>query len=142
MMQIFRLGTFTTLFLMTLWGGGCNKDKDSDTAGPEEQPCQAATLENSGKYLCPKGFFCKYDDDDDKLHPKKLGKCADMSQYEPCMNITLCGSADYSPKCETVNETAYCDWHQTSLRCRCDKPGPFIEGDADGNDVKTPTTTK
>ena len=37
--------------------GGCNDDEDSDTAGPDEQPCQAATLENAESYLCPKGFL-------------------------------------------------------------------------------------
>lgn len=70
-----------------------------------------------------------------------LGKCELMEKYEPCMNVTLCGSADYSPKCDTINETAYCDWYQTSLRCRCEGPGPFVEGDDDGG-LKTPTTTK
>ena len=38
------------------------------------------------------------------------------------------------------DDAAYCDWYQTSLRCKCEPPGPLVEGgDAD---EKTPTTTK
>lgn len=114
-------------------------DGDADTAGPDGQECQGPNVSNA-KFICPKGFFCKYDNEKDMLHENKLGKCRTMEQYEPCKGITLCGSYDYSPKCETVNETAYCDWLQPSLRCKCEGPGPFVEGEADG-DVKTPTTT-
>lgn len=74
-------------------------------------------------------------------HPHKTGKCAAMDKYEECMNTVLCGS-QYSPRCETVNETAYCDRLNDWKLCRCDKPGPFVEGEGDGGDVKTPTTTK
>ena len=144
-MQIFRLGTFTAVLLLSLSSGGCNKDKnkDADSDGPVGDPCQAYSAENGGKYLCPEGYFCKYDIEADMLNPNEIGRCEVMEQYKECMNITLCGS-NYSPRCETINETAYCDSFQTSKRCRCDKPGPFtpIEGEADGGEVKTPTTTK
>ena len=144
-MQVLRLGFFVAIFVMTVsgCGGGCNKGGDRDTAGPGGQDCQAATPKNGGKYLCPEGFFCKYTNEEDMLHPEKLGECAAMALYEPCMNITPCDS-QYSPKCETANETAYCDVFQTGKRCQCDKPGPFtpVDGEPDGGDVKTPTTTK
>lgn len=143
-MQRIRLGNFTAVLVMTLlgWGGGCNKDKDSDSAGPEGQDCQGPNIANA-KYICPEGFFCKYVNEQNMQNPHELGKCRAMEQYQPCMSITLCDS-QYSPKCETANETAYCDWLQTTKRCRCDKPGPFtpVDGEADGGDVKTPTTTK
>ncbi len=124
--------------------GGCKKDGDGDTSGPVGQTCQAYSPENGGKYLCPEGFFCKYLTEEAMLDANEVGKCEVMAKYEPCMTMTLCGSADYAPKCETVNETAYCDWLQTSLRCKCKKPGPFtpVEGEPDDGDVKTPTTTK
>ncbi len=121
-------------------GGGCNKGGDGDTAGPDGQDCQGPNILNP-KYLCPKGYFCKYENEQDMVNANELGKCRAMEQYEPCKNIMLCGSSDYSPKCETINETAYCDWLQSSLRCRCDGPGPFVEGEEGGDDVKTPTTT-
>ncbi len=123
-------------------GKGCRQDVDTDTAGPGAQTCQV----NNAKYVCPTGYFCKYDDPKQMANPKMTGKCEATEKYQPCMNATPCGSSDYAPKCETVNETAYCDWFQTSLRCWCDKPGPFtpLAGEAeaaDGDEVKTPTTT-
>ena len=76
------------------------------------------------------------------LKASNLGECAAMEQYKPCMNVMLCGSADYAPKCPSILDVAYCDWVQTSLRCGdCVSPGPFVEG-GDDADVKTPTTTK
>lgn len=143
LMHGLRPGVLAAILVMAFTGcggGGCKKDGDADSDGPIGQTCQA----NNAKYLCPTGYFCKYLKPEDMLNPKELGTCEVMEKYEPCMNTTLCGSADYAPKCETINETAYCDWHQTSLRCWCDKPGPFtpLAGEADGDDVKTPTTTK
>ena len=76
------------------------------------------------------------------LKASNLGECAAMEQYKPCMNVMLCGSADYAPKCPSILDVAYCDWVQTSLRCGdCVSPGPFVEGGDDAG-VKTPTTTK
>ena len=120
-------------------GNGCNNGGDSDTAGPIGRDCQGPNIPNP-KFICPAGYFCKYEDGQDMLHPNELGKCQAMEQYKPCKSIMLCGSSDYTPKCETVNETAYCDWLQSSLRCKCEGPGPFVGGEADGDDLKTPTT--
>ncbi len=144
LMQALRPGLLAAVLLIAgCGGGGCNKD-GGGTDGIVGQTCQAYTPQNGGKYLCPKGYFCKYLTEEAMLDANEIGTCEVMEQYKPCMTMTLCGSWDYSPKCETVNETAYCDWLQTSLRCKCKKPGPFtpVEGEPDGGDVKTPTTTK
>ena len=44
------------------------------------------------------------------LKASNLGECAAMEQYKPCMNVMLCGSADYAPKCPSILDVAYCDW--------------------------------
>ena len=75
------------------------------------------------------------------VNPHATGKCETMDKYKECMTTTLCDS-QYAPRCETINETAYCDWLNTGKRCWCDKPGPFVEGEGDAGEVKTPTTTK
>ena len=70
-----------------------------------------------------------------------FGKCRKMQDYELCMNRRLCDSTDYTPKCESILDTAYCDFYQTSQRCgKCVPPGPFVEAEDDGG-LKTPTTT-
>ena len=144
-MQEVRQSLLVAVLLMAVsgCGGGCNKGGDGDTAGPGGQDCQIATPENGGKYICPEGFFCKYENEKDMLNPNMTGKCAAMAQYKECAMTVPCDS-QFSPKCETANESAFCDSLKTTLRCRCEKPGPFtppVEGGDDG-DVKTPTTTK
>ena len=142
-MQKTPIGFFAGLLLLMVssscGGNGCNKDGDADTAGPEGQQCQGPNIANA-KYTCPKGYFCEYKSEEAMLNENELGTCRAMEQYKECKSITLCGSADFSPKCDTINETAYCDWLHTSVRCKCEGPGPFVEGDADG-DLKTPTST-
>lgn len=69
------------------------------------------------------------------------GRCEAMQKYELCKNTTPCGSADYSPKCESILDGATCDFYQSSHRCRCIPPGPLVEAEGDGG-LKTPTTTK
>ncbi len=143
-MQKTPIGFFAGVLLLmassSCGGNGCNKDGDADTAGPEGQQCQGPNIANA-KYTCPEGYFCEYKSEQAMLNENELGTCRAMEQYKECKSITLCGSADYSPKCETINETAYCDWLHTSVRCKCEGPGPFVEGDADGDDLKTPTST-
>ena len=139
---------FSTRFLVAIlgvvvagWGSGCKQSGHSDTAGPVGQACKAGKPADFA-YICPSGYFCEFEEKEDMLKPGKLGTCAAMEQYEPCKGIMLCDSADYSPKCPSILDVAYCDWYQTSLRSGdCVSPGPFVEGGDDG-DVKTPTTTK
>lgn len=144
-MQELRLGFFAAVLLMAIpgCGDGCNKD-GGDGKGVVGQTCQAAKPGNpgaGGQYLCPEGYFCKYEKEEDMVNPLVTGTCEVMDKYEECMTQVLCDS-QYAPRCETINETAYCDWLNTGKRCRCEKPGPFVEGEGDGGDVKTPTTTK
>ncbi len=146
-MQEFRLVFFAAVLMMAIpgCGDGCNKDGGGKDPF-KGQTCQAAKQGNpgaGGQYLCPDGYFCKYEKEEDMVNPHATGKCEAMDKYEECMTIVLCDS-QYAPRCDTVNETAYCDWLHTGKRCRCDKPGPFtpIDGEGDGGDVKTPTTTK
>lgn len=139
-MQKTPIGIFAGVLLLLASSAGCNKGGDADTAGPAGQECQGPNIANA-KYTCPKGYFCEYKSEQAMLNENELGQCKAMEQYKVCKSMTLCGSADYTPKCETINETAYCDWLQTSVRCKCEGPGPFVEGEADGGDLKTPTTT-
>ena len=115
-------------------GDGCKQKADVG------QPCSAGKPADFA-YICPAGYFCKFDTKGEMPKPSELGTCEAMAQYEPCMSIMPCGSADHAPKCPSILDAAYCDWYQTSLRCECVSPGPFVEGGDDG-DVKTPTTTK
>ena len=141
-MQEFRQSLLAAILMMAL--PGC---KGGNSGGGEEgkivgQTCQAYTPANAGQYLCPEGYFCQYEDEKDMLDSNKTGECAALAQYKECMITVPCDS-QFAPKCETANETAYCDSIKTTKRCFCDKPGPFtpVEGSDDG-DVKTPTTTK
>jgi hypothetical protein len=142
-MQKLRLGTFAAILLMTLsgCGGGCNKDNDNDTAGPDGRPCQTIPPPAGAGYLCPEGYFCHYKEGDDMTNENLYGRCEKMEGYELCMSRMLCDSPDYTPKCESILDTAYCDFYQKSHRCGdCVPPGPFVEAEDDGG-IKTPTTT-
>ncbi len=115
--------------------------KGSDGAKPDpEQVCQVATLENGGKYKCPDGYFCKYDDGVDMLQPNATGTCQMMQMYKPCQSLGPC-SANYEPKCTVANARRYCDLLNDNLRCRCYFPGSAVEGEM-GDEVKLPTTTE
>ena len=140
MVQDFRLGLLVAILGMVVpgCGDGCKQNGDGDTAGVLGRPCKAGTPADIA-YLCPAGYFCEFENNKDMLKPSELGKCAAMEQYKPCMNIRPCDSADFSPKCGSILDAAYCDWYQTSLRCECVPPGPLVEG-GDDADVKTPTT--
>lgn len=132
-MQELRLSFFAAILVMTIPGcGDSNKGRD-EVVG---QTCQAG-----GQSRCPEGYFCKYTKESDIGNPHATGKCEAMEKYKECMNTVLCDS-QYSPRCETINETAYCDWLNIGKRCRCEKPGPFtpIAGEGDGGEVETPTT--
>jgi hypothetical protein len=137
MVQDFRLGLLIAILGVVVpgCGDGCKQSGDKTDVG---RPCKAGTPADIA-YICPTGYFCKFTEEQDMLKPSELGKCEAMEQYKPCMNITPCSSADFSPKCPSVLDAAYCDWYQTSLRCKCESPGPFVEG-GDDADVKTPTT--
>jgi len=140
-MQKLRQSLFAAIFLMA--GPGCSKDRDNGAI--KGQTCQAAKSGNpgaGGQYLCPEGYFCKYANEKDMVDPHATGKCEAMEEYKECMVTVPCDS-QFSPKCETANETAFCDSLKTTKRCRCEKPGPFtpVDGEGDAGDVKTPTTT-
>ena len=142
MMQKFLLGTFAAvLMILPGCGGGCNKDGDKDTAGPDGRPCQTLPPPQGVQYLCPEGYFCKYSAGDNMADENAVGECKPMQGYELCMNKMLCDSTNYTPKCESILDTAYCDFYQSNHRCgACVSPGPFVEAEADGG-LKTPTTT-
>ena len=137
MVQDFRLGLLIAILGVVVpgCGDGCKQSGDKTDEG---RPCKAGTPADIA-YICPTGYFCEYDDGEDMLNPENVGKCRAMEQYKPCMNIMPCDSADFSPKCPSVLDAAYCDWYQTSLRCECVPPGPFVEG-GDNAGEKTPTT--
>lgn len=140
-MQEFRQGLLLALLMAVSGCGDGNKGGDGDKI--VGQTCQVYTPANAGKYICPEGYFCQYASEKDMLDPNKTGECAAMEQYKECAMTVPCDS-QFAPKCDTANESAFCDSLKTTLRCRCEKPGPFtppIEGGDDG-DVKTPTTTK
>ena len=88
MMQRIPLGTFAAVLLMTLLGcgGGCNNEKDNDTAGPIGQTCQTIPPPGGAQYLCPEGYFCSYKDGDNMTDENILGECQKMQGYELCMN--------------------------------------------------------
>ncbi len=142
MMQDISTKFLVGLVLMAASACGSDKKGGGDaTAGDKEiQDCQSYAAKNSTKYLCPEGYFCEYAAGVNMSDPTVLGKCKAMETYKPCMKTVPCDSG-YAPKCETANETAYCDWVNQGQRCHCVKPGPFAEVD-DPGPVKQPTTTK
>ena len=137
-MQKIQFGIVAAVLLMTILGcGGCKGDADPITG----RTCQMIPPPAGASYLCPEGYFCKYAKGDDMADENVLGSCQKMQGYVLCANKMLCDSPNYTPKCDSILDVAYCDFYQSSHRCGdCVPPGPLAEAEDDGGS-KTPTTT-
>ena len=138
-MQKIQFSIVAAVLLMAIpgCGGGCNEAKDPI----EGRICQTLAPPAVANYSCPEGYFCEYEKGDDMADENVVGQCQKMQGYELCANKRLCDSKDYTPKCDSILDVAYCDFYQSSHRCGdCVPPGPLVEAEDDGGS-KTPTTT-